>query len=63
VEPLEYPVGARVRLAQSFDGCACGAVGTVVGFYRTDPPSYAVRFEEISVRVSPEYLVAVDESG
>lgn len=63
VEGLDYPVGTRVRLEQSYDGCPSGAVGTVVGFYRTDPPAYAVRIDEKSVRIPPEHVVAVDETA
>lgn len=61
MDPFVYPVGTQVRLDRSFDGCASGAVGTVVGFYRTEPPTYAVTIGGRPIRVPPEYLVAVDD--
>lgn len=63
MKDLDYPVGARVKLERSYDGCASGSVGVVVGFYRTDPPAYSVRIAERWLRIPPECLAPVDEGA
>jgi hypothetical protein len=60
MERLHYPVGTRVRLRWSLGALTAGSEGVVVGYYRADPPTYAVDMAEKSLQIPPEYLVAVD---
>jgi hypothetical protein len=58
VEVVELPfhVGARVRLIHDFQGIPKGTEGVIRGFYRSDPPRYAVDFDGPSRQVPPEHL-------
>ena len=59
----EYPIGTHVRLVRSFNGLASGSEGVVIGYYRTDPPAYAVTFGSKPIPIPPEHLVAVEAEG
>jgi hypothetical protein len=60
---LPLPVGARVRLTVEYQGVARGAEGIVRGYYRSDPPRYAVDFGGPSRQVPPEYLEPLSRAG
>ena len=60
MDRLAYGVGTHVRLKSSFGGIVSGSEGVVIGFYRKDPPAYAVRIAGISVEIPPKYLEAID---
>jgi hypothetical protein len=45
-----------VRLIDDFQGITKGTEGVVFGFYRDDPPRYAVGFDGPARQVPPEYL-------
>ena len=60
MDNLDYAIGTRVRLVLEFCGLISGSEGVVIGFYRTDPPAYAVSIGERSVPIPPEYVIAVE---
>jgi hypothetical protein len=60
MDRLGYGVGTHVRLRRSFGDIVSGSEGVVIGFYREDPPAYAVAIGETSVKIPPEYLEAID---
>jgi hypothetical protein len=60
---LQYGVGTRVRLTRAYGGLVSGSEGHVIGYYRRDPPAYAVTIAGTAVEIPPEYLEAVDPDG
>jgi hypothetical protein len=60
MDPLAYGVGTHVRLRRSFGGIVSGSEGVVIGFYRREPPAYAVTIGGKSVEIPPDYLEAID---
>jgi hypothetical protein len=61
MEELPLPVGTRVRVTRAVDGAHAGAEGVVIGYYRRDPPAYAVAIAEHGLPVPPDCLERVDE--
>jgi hypothetical protein len=56
VAEFSFDIGERVRLIDDFQGITKGTEGVVFGFYRDDPPRYAVGFDGPARQVPPEYL-------
>ena len=50
------------RLREDYDDLPRGAVGVVIGFYRTEPPAAAVKFERGVRRVPLDRLEPLDEA-
>ena len=63
MDRLGFAVGTRVRLRRRFGDAASGTEGVVIGYYRKDPPAYAVAIAGKSVELPPDYLEAVDDDG
>jgi hypothetical protein len=59
VDDLAYPIGTRVRLKRDVGDAKSGAEGSVIGYYRRDPPAYAVAIDGNAVAVPPADLEAV----
>ena len=51
----------RVRLSEDYLDLPRGAVGVVIGFYRTDEPAVAVAFERGVRTVPPDRLEQLGE--
>lgn len=60
MDPLCFPVGTRVRLVQAVGAFASGSEGVVTGYYRRDPPAYAISIEGRPLTIPPEYLERAD---
>jgi hypothetical protein len=60
VTELFFQVGERVRLINEFQGVPKGTEGVIYGFYRNDPPRYAVVFGRSARQVPPEHLEAAE---
>jgi hypothetical protein len=56
VTELSLRVGDQVRLTEDFQGILRGTAGVIFGFYRNDPPRYAVRFGGPARQVPPQFL-------
>ena len=55
-----FGIGDRVRLTEHFQGIPKGTEGVVFGFYRDEPPRYAVGFDGPARQVPPECLEKVE---
>jgi hypothetical protein len=53
----------RVRLREDYLDLARGAVGVVIGFYRTEEPAAAVKFERGVRKVPFDRLEPLAETG
>ena len=60
MDELPLPVGTRIRITRAVDGAVAGAEGVVIGYYRRDPPAYAVAIAEHGLPVPPDCLQRVD---
>jgi hypothetical protein len=59
---MNHPsVNDRVRLREDYLDLPRGAVGVVVGYYRTEEPALAVRFEQGVHKVPLDRLEPADE--
>ena len=61
--PERFSLHERVRLIADALPVEPGAVGVVIGFYRRDPVSYLVAFEDGVHEVDCRYLVSAEEDG
>jgi hypothetical protein len=63
MDELVYPVGTRVRLTDDLGDARTGAEGVVIGYYRREPPAYAVKIEGRPVAIPPALLDKVAGSN
>jgi hypothetical protein len=62
MDDLAFPLGARVRVTADVGEAPEGSVGVVIGFYRREPPAYAVAVRGTPVTIPPTRLQHLDET-
>jgi hypothetical protein len=63
VEELVHPVGTRVRVTCDARNAKAGSEGVVIGYYRREPPEYAVAIGRVVVVVAPACLEALPNTA